>query len=121
VEQNGTNTTLTGKKLKVAEALANPEVEGSITELLDECGVPRTTFYRWIKNPSFLAEVEKLIDTYTDAELGIVWKSLIAQCAKGNVRAIQLYFEVKNKYKTDSALAPHGPLTNLFERLSEDD
>ena len=98
MEQNGTNSIYTGKKQKAAEMLASPEFSGSITELIEAVGVPRTTFYRWMEDDKYISFINSLIERYTDSELGPVWKSLVAQCKKGNVQAIKLFFELKGKY-----------------------
>lgn len=89
----------TGKKLKMAQALANPDNQKSITELCLEVGVARTTFYDWIGDNRFRAYVDELIDRYTDSELSRVWKALMKQIDRGNIQAIKLYFELKGKYK----------------------
>ena len=98
MERNETNQVYTGKKLKAAEMLANPDFSGSITELLETVGVPRTTFYRWLDDPKYLSYINSIIERYTDSELGPVWKALVNQCKKGNVQAMKLFFELKGKY-----------------------
>lgn len=80
-----------------AECLANPAFEGTKTDIAKEANVSRATLYRWMRNDDFIAIVNNLIDKYTSAELGMVWKALIKQCQAGNVNAMKLYFEVKNR------------------------
>lgn len=89
----------TGKKLKMARMLADPDQKGSITELCAEVGVARTTFYDWIGDDDFRGYVDSLIERYTDSELSRVWKALMRQIDKGDMQAIKLYFELKGKYK----------------------
>lgn len=97
---------LSPKQRKVAEMLANPSCMYNDTEIMNLCGVPRTSFYRWIReNEEFTAYINKLIDKYTDGELGGIWKALIARCKLGDVQAIKLYFELKGKYKQDITLS----------------
>ena len=100
-EQNTTNTELNNAQLNAAEMLANPDYKGSKTKMIKEVGVSRSTFYKWLKIPAFTDYVNNLIDKYTDAELGAVWKALISKCKTGDVQAIKLYFELKGKYKQD--------------------
>ena len=91
---------LNKKQREVAEMLANPSCMLTDTEIIKECDVSRSTFYRWIReNESFSAYVNELIDKYTDAELGAVWKALICKCKLGDIQAIKLYFEMKGKYQ----------------------
>ena len=89
----------TGKKLKMAQALANPDCQQSITDLCKEVGVARTTFYDWIGDNQFRVYVDELIERYTDSELSRVWKALMRKIDKGDMQAIKLYFELKGKYK----------------------
>ena len=51
---------LTSKQRKLAELLANPDFTGSITELCRECGVARSTYYKWLDKPEL--QVEKNAD-----------------------------------------------------------
>ena len=37
-----------------------------------------------------------MADRESDAERGAVWRSLVEQCAQGNLAAIKLYFELKD-------------------------
>ena len=90
---------LTGKKLKVAEALANPTAGQTDKDIYTAVGISHDTFYRWIREDKEILEYAAyLIDKYTDKELGAVWRALIEECKKGNVAAIKLYFELKGKY-----------------------
>ena len=88
-----------GKKLLAAKYLADPEFQGTITELCARVGVARSTFYDWIGDDDFRSYVDELIDKYTDSELSRVWKALMRLIDKGDFQAIKLYFELKGKYK----------------------
>ena len=66
-----------GKKRKLAEELANPENELSVTKLCEKFKISRTTFYNWQKEADFNGYIAYLIDSYTDSELANVWKALI--------------------------------------------
>lgn len=93
--------------------MANPDFTGTITELLKQLGIGRTTFYRWMDDPEYIQYINSLIDKYTDSELSTVWKALIEQCKNGNTQAIKLYFELKGKYK--QALDISGDVKVIFE------
>lgn len=99
--QNDTKTRFTARQLKIAEALANPEVDLTKTQLAKQAGVSRSTLYRILKNRDFLDYVSSLIDIYTDIELSDVWKALLLRCKAGDIQAIKLYFELKGKYKQE--------------------
>lgn len=93
---------LNTKQIKLAETLANPEFRGNITELCSLCGVARSTFYKWMDHPAFRAYLDNLIHKYTDSELSTVWRALIKRCSTGDVQAIRLYFELRDKGKSDN-------------------
>lgn len=88
---------LTVKQKKLAELLANPDFTGSITELCRECGVARSTYYKWLDKPEFTQYVDSLISKFTSSELSTVWKALIRRCSIGDVQAIKLYFEMRRE------------------------
>lgn len=96
--QNGTKTELTNKQCKVAERLANPDCFSNHSEIMEEFKIPRSTFYRWLRDEKFMKYVSDLVDKYTDAHLPDVWKALIDKCKKGDTLAMRLYFELKEKY-----------------------
>lgn len=83
----------------MAELLVNPDCDLSVTEMCNQVGVSRNTFYRWQREPAFHGYVNYLIDSYTDSELANVWKSLIRKAMNGDVQAQKLFFEMKGKYK----------------------
>lgn len=93
--------TLCGKKLKMAEMLANPEFTGTNKELYEKLGISHQTFYKWIREEAIISHAEYLIEKYTDAELSSVWKALLKKCRDGDTQAIKLYFELKGKYKQE--------------------
>lgn len=96
--QNETKIKLSKKQREVAELLANPDEFSNHSEIMRRVGVPRTTFYRWLRDENFMKYVSDLVDKYTDAELPTVWKALIKRCAAGDTFAMRLYFELKEKY-----------------------
>ena len=97
--QTGTKPTFSGKRLKVAQMLANPDFDGTVSSLLEELDIPRSTFYRWMGDSEYLSFISSLVDRYADSELAAVWKALVKECRAGNIPAIKLYFELKGKYK----------------------
>ena len=120
--QIGTNA-LCGKKLKVAEMLVNPEYNGTITQMLEECDVPSRTFYHWLEDEEFVEAVNKLVDRYTNSELPRVWKALVRQCEKGDTQAIKLFFELKGKYKRQidaNVNVKSDELTEILKQLEGD-
>ena len=90
------------RQRKLAEMLANPEFSGTITEICQKCEIARTTFYKWMDLPEFKSHLNDLIGKYADSELSTVWKALVRRCAGGDVQAIRLYFEMREKTASES-------------------
>lgn len=118
----GTKADKTGmsrKQIKAAEKLANPDFDGTITQLCEEVGVARSTFYDWLGKEDFRAYVDSLIDRYTDSELSRVWKALMRQIDGGDIQAIKLYFELKGRYKQGVGRDVQSqPQNNLFDAIT---
>lgn len=99
MEQNDTKKLTDPRMVIAAECLANPDFAGTKEDIAREAGVSRGTLYRWLRNPDFLEMVNHLIDQYTAAELGMVWKSLLGRCRAGDLAAIKMYFEMKDRLR----------------------
>ncbi|WP_158553377.1 phBC6A51 family helix-turn-helix protein [Peribacillus saganii] len=97
--QRGTKLGLTGKQIDIARILADPTETRTIKAICDDQGVPRRTFYNWYSKPEYKKYVDSLIDKYTDAELGGIWKALTRKAHSGDMAAIKLFMEMKGKYK----------------------
>lgn len=95
--------------------LVNPEFNGTVTDICEAVGVARSTFYKWLKEPDYLAYIQEQIDSYTDSELAAVWKALVRECRLGNVQAIKLFFELKGKY------TEHIKIENPFSSLTTEE
>jgi predicted transcriptional regulator len=91
--------TLSFEQIKLCNMLADPE-ERVMTksDIAKKIGVTRRTIYNWLEREDVWAYRDALIDYYTDGEYGTAWKSLIKSVKKGNVTAIKLYFELKQRY-----------------------
>lgn len=111
--QNETNSILDANMIIAAECLANPAFMGTKEDIANAANVSRSTLYRWLRNEDFINIVNDLIDKYIAAEAGLVWKSLIRECSKGNMQAIRLYFELKDKYKEQGETATEPTIIHL--------
>ena len=85
------------KQIKLANRLADPGFTGTVTQLCDEIGVARSTFYDWMGQEKFREYLADLIDKFADSELATVWKALIKKCSAGDVQAMRLYFDVRER------------------------
>lgn len=93
------------KQKKAAKILIGDSFDGSFKGICEKVGISEKTFCQWLEDEEFLKYLLNLVEKYTIGEVAAVWKSLLEQCIKGNIQAIKLYFELKNKYKQDTNVA----------------
>lgn len=86
------------KQIKMAELLLNPEDRRTKKEKCAEVGVTPKTLWKWMQDERYVDYVNSQLDRYTNTELPEVWRALIAQCKRGNIQAIKLYFEMKEMH-----------------------
>lgn len=105
-----------------AELLANPDFSGTKEDIAREAGVTRQTLYRWLRNPDFVALVNSLVSQYADAEFAMVWKSLCRRIQGGDMQAIRLYFELRERGLTmKQKEQEEKPVSRLYETLGAED
>lgn len=118
---NSENTVIDARMAIAAELLANPDFSGTKSDIAREAGVTSRTLYRWLRNPDFVALVNQLVAQYADAELAMVWKSLCKQIKAGNLQAIRLYFELRERSKQTASNQLQDQTSKLYETLGADD
>lgn len=96
-DTNSANEILDQRMAVAAECLANPAFQGTKEQIAQAAGVSCSTLYRWLRNDDFIKIVNNLIEKYSNAELGMVWKALARECSSGNVQAMKLYFEARGR------------------------
>lgn len=96
------------KQIALAHLLVNPESRGTKEKKAEEAGVTYKTLWVWMKDPNFVAYLNRLIHQYTDAEIAEVWKALIRKAKIGDVSAIKLFFEMKGMYKEQKKVEHTG-------------
>lgn len=91
--------TMSSNHIKLCNMLADPEYRMlTKTSLAQHLGVSRPTLYKYLERKDVQEYTKELVDYYTDGELANVWKALIRQCKRGDVKAIKLYYEMKQLY-----------------------
>lgn len=122
-ETNSNDTLIDTRMVIAAELLANPDFLGSKEDIAREAGVSRATLYRWLRNPDFVAIVNSLVSQYADAELSMVWKALCKRIQDGDIQAIKLYFELRERglqnSKTDEQ-SQEKQTSKLYDTLGEE-
>ena len=88
---------LTARQKRTAERLADPDFNGTISELCREMGIARSTFYRWMEQEKFARYLDEQIRRFTDGEYARAWKSLIQRVENGDLSAIKTYFDLRGK------------------------
>lgn len=82
----------------MAELLLNPEDRRTKQEKCEEVGIAFSTLWKWMKDKRYVDYVNSQLEQYTNGELSEIWRALIKQCKRGNVRAIELFFEMKEMH-----------------------
>nr|DAP35697.1 MAG TPA: Helix-turn-helix of insertion element transposase [Caudoviricetes sp.] len=118
---NSENTVIDARMAIAAELLANPDFSGTKSDIAEKAGVTSRTLYRWLRNSDFVALVNQLVAQYADAELAMVWKSLCKQIQAGNLQAIRLYFELRERGKQTASNQLQDQTSKLYEALGADD
>ncbi|MGN0592024.1 MAG: phBC6A51 family helix-turn-helix protein [Ruminococcus sp.] len=125
MKQNDTkteNSVVDTRMVIAAELLANPDFSGTKEDIAREAGVSRATLYRWLRNPDFVALVNSLVTQYADAELAMVWKALCKRIQAGDMQAIRLYFELRERgAQKESEQQTEKPTSRLYETLGGED
>lgn len=96
----GIQTTTNKREIKQEHAIRVwSRFNGNITEICNEIGVTRKTFYEWLKNPSFVGEIKEQEQSLND----LIRSKLIQEALKGNLGAIKFYLVHKDpEFKSDS-------------------
>ena len=89
----------------VADALTDISYDGTLEDICLQYGITAETLYTWLAEESFRQYMDLILNGKTFSAMTGVWKSLLNQCAEGNIQAIKLYFELKGKYKNEKSLA----------------
>ncbi|MBQ8824184.1 MAG: hypothetical protein IJZ64_03030, partial [Ruminococcus sp.] len=102
---------------------ANPDFLGTKAEIAEKAGVTPRTLYRWLRNPDFVAIVNSIVSQYADAELSMVWKALCKRIQDGDIQAIKLYFELRERglqsKKTDEQ-SQEKQTSKLYDTLGDE-
>ncbi|MCI1930279.1 MAG: phBC6A51 family helix-turn-helix protein [Clostridia bacterium] len=115
----GTEKKINSKQKKTAEILVGDSFNTDLTNICETAGISLNTLYQWLGTEEFRKYLDCLVDKVTIGEVASVWKSLLEQCIKGNVQAIKLYFELKNKYKQDTNVAAMN-LVQILDDIPKD-
>ena len=89
------------KQKKFIEILLNCDYEED-SDIYSQIGINEETFYKWLKDEGFKKYMEDAVSAHIIGENPKVVKSLIDQCKKGNSTALKIYFDLKNKEKSET-------------------
>ena len=95
---------LTKKQKTVADALTDISYDGTLEDICCQYDITTDTLYTWLAEDIFRKYMDLILNGKTFSAMTGVWKSLLNQCAEGNIQAIKLYFELKGKYKNEKSM-----------------
>ena len=88
-----------------ADALTDISYDGTLEDICQSFNINTETLYTWLADENFRQYMDLILNGKTFSAMTGVWKSLLNQCAEGNIQAIKLYFELKGKYKNEKSLS----------------
>lgn len=93
------------KQKKAAEYIVGKDFEGDIEEICQNMEISTDTLFKWLGMKEFIDYLEELTKKVTESKSAVVWKGLMDQCQKGNMTAIKLYFDLREKETAEGGCA----------------
>ncbi|WP_129408073.1 phBC6A51 family helix-turn-helix protein [Marinitoga lauensis] len=109
---------LSRKQLKAIEMLIDIENNYTHKEIYTQLEISHDTFYKWLKNPLFIEELNKRSEEFFKRSLYKVNAALLKKIEKGDVSAMRLYFEKLNEFKEKIELS--GSVENKIDSKLEE-
>lgn len=93
---------LTAKQHYVLQVLTNPTDKRAFADRLKDAGVTYVEYKSWMRLPTFVSLIENFAEKTLGDHLTIAHDSLLKQVEKGNVRALEFYYEMTGRYNRGS-------------------
>ena len=112
---------LTPEQLAVANSILNLADKRSITKKLQDFGVSPAKYANWKKNPVFNGYLRDRSESQLGEAISDVHLALIDAATSGNVRAIQLFYEITGRHTQNSQqnVNVQVMLTTVLEAVAE--
>ena len=95
--------TLSAKKRKFIELINKKEIDNlEIKDIINELGISRPTYYRWLKNKKLRNTVRSDINNELKLNLPQVRRTLLKNALQGDIRAIQIFLKKYDNTNDDS-------------------
>ena len=85
------------KKNQAKNMIADPFETHSINEIASILKISETKLKSWITDDEFMGDTLEIHNQYSKNQLIEVMKVLNKLCAKGDIRAIKLFFDLREK------------------------
>ena len=91
--------TPTARQLKTMGLFLDWSKRWKLEDIAKECKISRQCYFRWRRNPDYIAYLQKLSTEKLKEFNPIAERSLMRLVDKGDINAIKLYFEIIGRYK----------------------
>lgn len=88
-----------------------------LEEILAGYGVTEEEFTQWVMDGRFTEYAASLARGFAEADAPYVWTSLLNTAKSGNIPAIKLYFEIRNKRHGADAVQIPDELSAVRDEL----
>jgi AcrR family transcriptional regulator len=113
--QDGTPPALTPRQHAMLEAALNVGFLRSLTDICNEAGVPRRTFYNWLKDDTFRAAWEGLWRQSVQRNLPGVMAAMVHRAMQGDVAAGRLLSELAGILKQQGEVSGGMTVRVVYE------
>ena len=91
--------TPTARQLKSMHLFLDWSKRRKLEDIAKESGVSRMCYFRWRRNPDYIAYLQKLSTEKLKEFIPVAERSLMRLVAKEDVTAIKLFFEYVGRYR----------------------
>jgi hypothetical protein len=89
---------LTSKQMLSLTVLSNPSDRRDLRAKLRSIGATYAEYQAWLKQPLFQEKVTEITEAMLGDNIGNVHQSLVNQATGGNVRAIELFYQITGRH-----------------------
>lgn len=118
--QKNAEKALSPQQLKAIELLIDADRPLTRRDIATEVGISERTLYAWLKDPHFLAELNRRSEEWIRASKYRVNKQLLKKIEQGDTTAIRLYYEKVQELQQTGTLKLVVNLGGIDDGTSED-
>ena len=107
----------TPNQLKAISLLATGDIP--VTDILEQCNISATTFWRWRKNPLFMDAVTSEARNALSGALPEIYKKLTESARQGDFKYVKLFLEHLEKLESQKLNQSDAEITFTWRKREE--